>query len=196
MTAVGSTAVGVPAFRNDLKFWRIINIGSTIILWWFLFNYTLMKKANLSLTSVNICLIREVCDSFCKTFLTSLAGNQWLLITELLATSGSTRPKIIIVPLLLLEANTIFVITPKADCALQDFFLSSKIQAFLYNFKSCVTCHISQVKCHLIHLYLYIFFLQTGEASRCGVCYQWGLPRLVLIKLNGVGPVDNRPSTN
>ena len=32
MTAVGATAVGVTAVRNDLKFKRIINIGSTIIL--------------------------------------------------------------------------------------------------------------------------------------------------------------------
>ena len=34
MTAVGVTAVGVTTVRNDLKLWKIINIGSTIILWW------------------------------------------------------------------------------------------------------------------------------------------------------------------
>jgi hypothetical protein len=33
-TAVGSTAVGVTAVRNNLKFWTIINIKSTIIIWW------------------------------------------------------------------------------------------------------------------------------------------------------------------
>ena len=32
MTAVGATAVGVTAVRNDLEFKTIINIGSTIIL--------------------------------------------------------------------------------------------------------------------------------------------------------------------
>ena len=34
MTAIGETAVGVTEVRNDLKLWTIINIGSTIILWW------------------------------------------------------------------------------------------------------------------------------------------------------------------
>ena len=37
MTAIGATAVGVTAVRNDLKLKTIINIGSTIILWWSLF---------------------------------------------------------------------------------------------------------------------------------------------------------------
>ena len=37
MTAIGATAVGVTAVRYDLKLWTIINIGSTIILWWSLF---------------------------------------------------------------------------------------------------------------------------------------------------------------
>ena len=37
MTAIGATAVVVTAVRNDLKLWTIINIGSTIILWWSLF---------------------------------------------------------------------------------------------------------------------------------------------------------------
>ena len=40
---------------------------------------------------------------------------------------------------------------------------------------------------------------QNGEASRWRVCYQRGLPRLVSEgygkKLDGVGPIDNRPST-
>ena len=39
MTAIGATAVGVTAVRNDLKLWTIINIRSTIILWWSLFNH-------------------------------------------------------------------------------------------------------------------------------------------------------------
>ena len=43
MTAIGATAIVVRAVRNDLKLWTIINIGSTIILWWSLLlkeNYT------------------------------------------------------------------------------------------------------------------------------------------------------------
>ena len=40
MTAIGATSVGVTAVRNDLKLLTIINIGSTIILWWsLLINY-------------------------------------------------------------------------------------------------------------------------------------------------------------
>ena len=38
MTAVGVTAVGVTAVRTKLKFLSIINIGSTIILWYSLFH--------------------------------------------------------------------------------------------------------------------------------------------------------------
>ena len=38
MTAIGAPAVVVTAVRNDLKLWTIINIGSTIILWWSLFD--------------------------------------------------------------------------------------------------------------------------------------------------------------
>ena len=36
-TLIGATAVGVTAAKNDLQLWTIINIGSTIILWWSLF---------------------------------------------------------------------------------------------------------------------------------------------------------------
>ena len=42
-----------------------------------LFNYTEMKLANLSPTSLNMSSIKEVCDRFGKTFLTSLVGNTW-----------------------------------------------------------------------------------------------------------------------
>ena len=34
MNSVGATSVVVTAVGNDLKFWTIINIGLTIILWW------------------------------------------------------------------------------------------------------------------------------------------------------------------
>ena len=34
MTAIGATAVVVTVVRNDLKLWKIINIGSNIILYW------------------------------------------------------------------------------------------------------------------------------------------------------------------
>ena len=42
-----------------------------------LFNYTLMKMANLSPPSPNMSSIGEVCDMLGKTFLTSLVGNHW-----------------------------------------------------------------------------------------------------------------------
>ena len=65
---------------------------------------------------------------------------------------------------------------------------------------SCVMCHVSRVKCHLspvtchmskqfffltFKLLLLIFFTykkngQSGGASQWRVCYQRGLPRLVL----------------
>ena len=38
MITVGVTAVGVTALKNYIKFWTIINIRSTIILWWSLYN--------------------------------------------------------------------------------------------------------------------------------------------------------------
>ena len=120
---------------------------------------------------------------------------------------------------------------------------------------SPVTCHLSPVTCHLSHVKIYFFFFlllskkneQSGGAGRWRVCYQRGLPRLVLYEykvkfhcisiiamltdrcvywvcylfsgnqlirvnltvefkvvfknmfiwqLDGVGPVDNRPSTD
>ena len=42
---------------------------------------------------------------------------------------------------------------------------------------SHVTCHLSPVTCHMSHFF---FFLQNGEVSQWRVCYQRGLPRLVL----------------
>ena len=61
---------------------------------------------------------------------------------------------------------------------------------------SCVMCHMSHV--HFLLLYktlLWIFLGQIGGPSLCSVCYQRGLPRLVY-KLDGLGPIDNRRSTN
>ena len=40
------------------------------------------------------------------------------------------------------------------------------------------TCHVSRgVTCHMSHFF---FFGQSGEAYRWRVCYQQGLPRLVI----------------
>ena len=44
----------------------------------------------------------------------------------------------------------------------------------------CVTSHVSHVMCHMSHVTCNIFFGQKGGASQWRVCYQWGLPRLVL----------------
>ena len=43
-----------PSLRNNLKFLTIINIRSTIILWWSLFNYTQMKVTYLSRPPLNM----------------------------------------------------------------------------------------------------------------------------------------------
>ena len=47
------------------------------------------------------------------------------------------------------------------------------------------TCHMSRVTCHMSHFFISIFSLlffgQSGEAYRWRVCYQRGLPRLVLM---------------
>ena len=49
---------------------------------------------------------------------------------------------------------------------------------------SCVTCYVSRVTCHLSHVifFIIIFFWQSGGSSRRRVCYQRGLPRLVIIQ--------------
>ena len=44
---------------------------------------------------------------------------------------------------------------------------------------SPVTCHMSRVTCH-IFLFFYTTFFFNGGASWLRVCYQQGLPRLVL----------------
>ena len=48
---------------------------------------------------------------------------------------------------------------------------------------SDVTCHVSPVTCHLSHVRFFFILKKTllsGGASRWRVCYQRGLPRLVL----------------
>ena len=53
---------------------------------------------------------------------------------------------------------------------------------------SCVTCHVSRVTCHMSHVtchffspfFYFLFFGKSGEAYRWRVCYQRGLPLLVL----------------
>ena len=56
---------------------------------------------------------------------------------------------------------------------------------------SCVMCQVSRVTCHVSHdtfffkLFLSNIFLLSGGASRWRVCYQQGLPRLVLT-INGI----------
>ena len=39
---------------------------------------------------------------------------------------------------------------------------------------------MSGVRCHSNYIFFF-FFLQNCGASRCRVCYQWGLPRLVFV---------------
>ena len=50
------------------------------------------------------------------------------------------------------------------------------------------TCHMPRIRCHMscviCHVSCAIFFWQFGGASHCRVCYQRGLPRLVLSYLN------------
>ena len=51
---------------------------------------------------------------------------------------------------------------------------------------SRVICHMSRVTCHVSHVVFFlVFFGQSGEAYWWRVCYQRGLPRLVLGKLSG-----------
>jgi hypothetical protein len=40
--------------------------------------------------------------------------------------------------------------------------------------------HMSRITCHVSHVFFLFFFGQRGEAHRGRVCYQRGLPRLVL----------------
>ena len=50
---------------------------------------------------------------------------------------------------------------------------------------SHVTCHLSPVTCHMSDSFIFIFilFLQSGEASEGRDCYQRGLPRLVFLEM-------------
>ena len=48
---------------------------------------------------------------------------------------------------------------------------------------SRVTCHVSRVTCHIFFSF---FFRQSGEAYRWRVCYQRGLPRLVLVESKNI----------
>ena len=46
-------------------------------------------------------------------------------------------------------------------------------------------CHVSHVTCHMSNVIIIIFFFgQSGEAYWWSVCYQRGLPRLVLVFSN------------
>ena len=63
---------------------------------------------------------------------------------------------------------------------------------------SRVTCHVSRVTCHVSHvIFFFFFFGKSGEVYRWRVCYQRGLPRLVLLEnykvvdLVGEGSVIN-----
>ena len=47
---------------------------------------------------------------------------------------------------------------------------------------SHVTCHVSHVTCHILFFYFYFYFLwQSGKVYWWRVCYQRGLPRLVIL---------------
>ena len=53
------------------------------------------------------------------------------------------------------------------------------------------TCHMTCVTCHM-SCFLLLFFLQSGEAYRWRVCYQRGLPRLVLALVSGNGSLGGK----
>ena len=65
MNAIGATAVGVTAVRNDLKLWTIINIESTIILWWSLLDHGLSKHQEVGSTPVKkVTKLKVQCASY------------------------------------------------------------------------------------------------------------------------------------
>ena len=70
-----------------------------------------MKMANLSLTSLDMSSIREVCDKLGKTFVTSLVDNH--LATGGLRVNWTPDYNLYFVPAC---GNTILPITRKADC--------------------------------------------------------------------------------
>ena len=47
---------------------------------------------------------------------------------------------------------------------------------------SRVTCHMSHVTCHVSLVTIFFLFLQNVGPSHWRVCYQWGLPLLVLVR--------------
>ena len=55
---------------------------------------------------------------------------------------------------------------------------------------SCVMCHVPRrVTCHMSRVTCNFFFGLSGEVYRWRVCYQRGLPRLVLLKLVFCGTI-------
>ena len=79
------------------------------------FIYTDMKMAHLSRTSPNISSIGKVCNMLGKTFLMSLACNNWAT-DGLRVNYSSVKGGFIFFPLFLLEGNAILPMTLKADC--------------------------------------------------------------------------------
>ena len=67
---------------------------------------------------------------------------------------------------------------------------------------SRVTCHMSPVTCHIscvrffLNLFIYFFWVQSGEASQGRVCYQRGLPHLVFINHVKYRSLDNNVHVN
>ena len=53
---------------------------------------------------------------------------------------------------------------------------------------SHTTCHVSHVTCHMSHVICHIFFGQNDWGSQWRVCYQWGLPSLVLSIVTALQP--------
>ena len=74
-----------------------------------------MKMAHLSQTPPNMSAIGAVCDSFGKTFLTSLVGNYWAT-GGLWVNSFPVKGGLIRFPLFLLKENAILSMTARADC--------------------------------------------------------------------------------
>ena len=76
------------------------------------------------------------------------------------------------------------------------FFQQYRLLSFLFllNFSE-ISFSLFFILLLTCHQYLYIFFfLQSGEASRWRVCYQRGLPRLVINRPGVAGAVLQTPS--
>ena len=76
------------------------------------------------------------------------------------------------------------------ECSTPTTFYMSGVTCHM----SGVTCHVSHVTFHLSHVrfLLFIFFGRSGEAYLWRVCYQRGLPRLVLRETATVLTLHNR----